>query len=122
MALVTIPEGEELRLVKRVRPNPSPRSQPGFNFELPPEPIEIDVEAPAVVPQSSGRRGRSIRERAGPNARVRMRKAFRERQKDLKKALKLCERDLKSLTSTKKKTKKRGKKSTKKNAKKRARK
>lgn len=80
---------------------------------------DIPSEEPVLVPtESRGRRQRTIRERAGPNARVRMRRAFRERQKDLKKALAECNRDLKSLTTTKKKSKKRAKKSTKKNAKK----
>ncbi len=123
MALVPFEE----RSIGLVEANPRAQKRSRTGDFIPSDPVDIDLPdfVPEISVQPATRRQRSIRERAGPSARVRILKKFRARRKQLKKELKICERDCRSLCSKKAKRSKKSKKSSKKpkkNAKKRQRK
>jgi len=87
-------------------------SEASFVPPLPDDSPFISEPIASTIP----RRQRSIRERAGPSARIRIRRQFIQRRKELKKELAQCERDCKSLCNKKsrRKSKKNSKKKTKK--------
>lgn len=86
---------------------------------VPNDPIEIDLQAPAVT--SLGPQVSLNQFRRQPSFRVAVRRKLTERKKTLKKELKQCEKDCRSLCN-KKVTKGRKKKTTKKKKKKNAKK
>jgi len=120
MALTIFNSRESPLAPENPRARKTPRTQ---SFEpdiseasfIPPLPGDSPFRAEPIA-ATIPRRQRSIKERAGPSARIRLRREFVQRRKELKKELAQCERDCKSLCNKKsnRKSRKNSKKKTKK--------